>query len=121
MKKVSLFLFLFFPFFWLLYTACEILVLWPGIKPVTLTLEVWSFNHWTTREVSKKAFLNDDKKKKIFRKKYKRKLKDESNETWFSELQDYVWRYFKILLLSYSGFVAYDYIFFSESNHNMSF
>ena len=29
----------------------RILVPWPGIKPTPLVLEVWSFNHWTAREI----------------------------------------------------------------------
>ena len=31
--------------------ACGILVPWPGIEPMSLALEAWSLNHWTTREV----------------------------------------------------------------------
>ena len=31
--------------------ACGILVLRAGIKPTSLALEMWCFNHWTTREV----------------------------------------------------------------------
>ena len=31
--------------------ACGILVLRPGIEPIPPALEVWSLNHWTTREV----------------------------------------------------------------------
>ena len=38
--------------FWLCYMACEILVPWPGIKPVPPAVGAWSFNLWTTREVS---------------------------------------------------------------------
>ena len=30
--------------------ACRILVPWPGIEPVPPAVEVWSPNHWTTRE-----------------------------------------------------------------------
>ena len=30
---------------------CGILVPWPGIKPVSSALQIWSLNHWTTREV----------------------------------------------------------------------
>ena len=33
--------------FWLCYQACGILVPWPGVETVPLTLEVWSLNHWT--------------------------------------------------------------------------
>ena len=29
----------------------------PGIKPVSPAVEVWSLNHWTTRQVSAFAFL----------------------------------------------------------------
>ena len=45
-----MYLSLFF-FFWQCCTACGILVPQPGIEPVTLELEVWNLNHWTTREV----------------------------------------------------------------------
>ena len=31
--------------------AYGILVPQPGIEPLTLTLEVWSLNHWTARKV----------------------------------------------------------------------
>ena len=31
--------------------ACRILVSWPGIEPMSLVVEAWSLNHWTTREV----------------------------------------------------------------------
>ena len=31
--------------------ACGILVPWPGIEFAPLALEVWSLNHWITREV----------------------------------------------------------------------
>ena len=34
--------------------ACRILVLQLGIQLVPQALEVWSLNHWTTRELSKK-------------------------------------------------------------------
>ena len=45
------FLFLFvWVFFRLCLAACRILVPWPGIKPVSPALEVWSPNHWITRE-----------------------------------------------------------------------
>ena len=27
------------------------LVPWPGIKPMPPALEVWSLNHWTSREI----------------------------------------------------------------------
>ena len=30
--------------------ACWILVLQPGIELLPLAVEVWSLNHWTTRE-----------------------------------------------------------------------
>ena len=33
--------------------ACGILVPQPGLKPAPPTREVWSLNHWTTREVPK--------------------------------------------------------------------
>ena len=39
-------LFFFFPL-----AACGILVPWPGIKPVSLTVETRSPNHWTIREI----------------------------------------------------------------------
>ena len=31
--------------------ACQILVPPTGIEPMSLILEEWSLNHWTTREV----------------------------------------------------------------------
>ena len=37
----------------LCHMACGILVPWAGIEPMTPALEVWSLNHWTTREVPK--------------------------------------------------------------------
>ena len=37
--------------FWLHLEACGILVPQPGIEPVFPAVEVWSPNHWTTREV----------------------------------------------------------------------
>ena len=36
--------------FWLHLEACGILVPQPGIEPVFPAVEVWSPNHWTTRE-----------------------------------------------------------------------
>ena len=38
-------------FFFLHHTACGILLPWPGIEPVPPAWEVWSLNHWATREV----------------------------------------------------------------------
>ena len=38
-------------FFWPHHVACGILVPRPGIWPMPPALEVWSLNHWTTREV----------------------------------------------------------------------
>ena len=35
----------------------RILVLAPGIEPVSPVLEAWSLNHWTTREVPEPQFL----------------------------------------------------------------
>ena len=48
-----IYLLLFFTFlkFWLHCVACEVLVPWPGIKPVFPALEAQSLNHWTAREV----------------------------------------------------------------------
>ena len=37
-------------FFWSHCTACRILVPRPGIETVPPAVEVWSPNHWTTRE-----------------------------------------------------------------------
>ena len=42
---------LLFFFFWPHCMACGILVPSPGIEPTSPALEVWSLNHWTTREV----------------------------------------------------------------------
>ena len=44
-------IFIIFLFIWLCPVACGILVPQPGIKPAPPALEVWSLNHWTTREV----------------------------------------------------------------------
>ena len=41
-------------FFW---PACGILVPRPGIEPTPTSLEAWSLNHWTTREVPKGTSL----------------------------------------------------------------
>ena len=35
--------------------ACRILVPQPGIEPVPPAVEVWSLNHWTTKEVPLKT------------------------------------------------------------------
>ena len=47
--------FFFFKFYFIYlffgYTACGILVPQPGIEAMPPALEVWSLNHWTTREV----------------------------------------------------------------------
>ena len=31
--------------------TCRILVPWPGVRPSPPVVEVWSFNHWTAREI----------------------------------------------------------------------
>ena len=49
--------FLSFSFFWLHHKACRILIPWPGIEPLLLAEEVWSLNHWTTREPWRSVFL----------------------------------------------------------------
>ena len=38
-------------FFFFCHVACEILVPWPEIEPVSRAVEVWSPNHWTTRQL----------------------------------------------------------------------
>ena len=38
--------------FYFLVTTCGILILWPGIKPMPLAVEVSNVNNWTTREVT---------------------------------------------------------------------
>ena len=45
-----IFFFFFFFFFGLCCVARGILVPQPGIEPAPLAVEVWSLNHWTTRE-----------------------------------------------------------------------
>ena len=47
--------------FWPLYIACEILFPWPGIKPMSPTVEAQSPNHWTTREVLEMDILISDR------------------------------------------------------------
>ena len=37
--------------------ACGILVLRQGIEPVLSAVDVWSLNHWTTREVQGSCVL----------------------------------------------------------------
>ena len=51
--RAVLFYFLIFFFFLFFghHAVCEILVPWLGIKPVPSSVEGWSLNHWTTREV----------------------------------------------------------------------
>ena len=39
------------------HTACGFLVLQPGIEPVPPAVEVWSLNHWTTKESQDFVFL----------------------------------------------------------------
>ena len=43
-------------FFWLCQATCGILAPPPGIKPMLLSLEAWSLNHWTAREVPPHKF-----------------------------------------------------------------
>ena len=38
--------------FWPHLKVCEILDSWPGIEPVTPSVEAQSFNHWTKRQIS---------------------------------------------------------------------
>ena len=47
--SIDSFLFLFF--FCQCHLACGILVAWPGIEPVSPTVEARSLNHWTSRKV----------------------------------------------------------------------
>ena len=42
---------IYFYFYFFGHTTCETLVPWLGIEPMSSALEVWSLNHWTTREV----------------------------------------------------------------------
>ena len=37
--------------------ACQILVLWPGIEPVSSAVKAWSPNHWTTKEFPRGVHL----------------------------------------------------------------
>ena len=48
-SKLIFLLLLFFFFFWPL--GCGILILWPEIEPVLPSVEVWSHNHQSAREV----------------------------------------------------------------------
>ena len=49
----------FFFFFWPHFRAYRILFLQQGIKPVPFAVKVWSFIHWTSREVpSVTIFIN---------------------------------------------------------------
>ena len=49
-------IFFFFLIFWTCPVACRILVPQPGMGPTSPAVEVWSLNHWTTREVPR-SFL----------------------------------------------------------------
>ena len=50
---------IFFFFFWPHFRAYRILFLQQGIKPVPFAVKVWSFIHWTSREVpSVTIFIN---------------------------------------------------------------
>ena len=48
--SLSVLFFFFFFNFWPCHFVCRILVSPPGIEPTPPALEVWSLNHWTTRE-----------------------------------------------------------------------
>ena len=51
-ERVSFCLFVLFDLiFRPLCAACGIFFSQPGIEPTPLALEVWSLNHWTTRDV----------------------------------------------------------------------
>ena len=45
--------------FWLCHTICGILVPLPGAERMHPELEVWSLNHWTTREMPGAPFITD--------------------------------------------------------------
>ena len=45
-------------FIYLFILAYGILVPQPGLKPTPSTLEAWSRNHWTTREVPTGQIVN---------------------------------------------------------------
>ena len=47
----SLFIYIYLFIYWLHCTAYGILIPQPGIEPVSPTVEAWSPNHWTAREV----------------------------------------------------------------------
>ena len=44
-------------FFFFFGFGCGVLVLQPGIEPVSFTLEGWNFHHWTTKEVPKESVI----------------------------------------------------------------
>ena len=47
------------------YSTCGILVSRPGIQPTPPALEVWSPNHWTTREVPTQPVLPASSRKEL--------------------------------------------------------
>ena len=49
--KTAVYLFFIFIFSWTQRAGYGILVPWPGIKPVPFASEVWSLNHWITRDI----------------------------------------------------------------------
>ena len=46
-------------FIWPCCTACGILVPQPGVEPQLSVVKVWSPNHWTTREFSKRDIFEE--------------------------------------------------------------
>lgn len=49
--KIEVYLFIFNLFFWLLYTACRILVPRPATAPGTSAVKARNPNHWTAGEL----------------------------------------------------------------------
>ena len=43
-------------YIWPCCETCGILVPQPGIKPASPAVEMWSLNHWATKEVPKSMF-----------------------------------------------------------------
>ena len=44
--------------FFIFGMACGILLSQPGVEPASPALDVWSLNHWTTREVPRPTVLH---------------------------------------------------------------
>ena len=59
-KPISFIYWFFYLFLGAHHLACWILVLWPGIEPVSPAVEAWILKHWTAREVLKPTSFKEN-------------------------------------------------------------